>query len=374
MRILFWQERFHPEQAGGLQVMATQLLPRLRRRGHEIAVIARRDSPAVPSSASWRGIAVHRLPFWQALNDSRPGEIRALLREVAELKGAFAPDVVHVNGLGPSVLFHLETASDAAPSVVALHSGNTLSPESSAMAQRALEAAAWVVGCSRAILDEALRVAPAIGPRSSVVHNGVGAPIARPALPPKAPRILCLGWLTHEKGFDLVVEALPALLARFPTLRLTIAGGGPARADLERFAGFVGVRAAVDFIGPLPHRRVFEQIEAATLVVLPSRRESFGLVAAEAALMERPVIAARTGGLAEVVVHGETGLLVEPENAAALADGIAALLEDPELARAMGSAARCRAHREFGLAKHVAGYEDVYHRVAAAGRHREARA
>lgn len=368
MRILFWQEQFRPQAGGGVQVMTEQLLARLRRRGHEVAVVTRRDSPELPRLTHWRGIPVHRLPFWQALDAGRASEIAALRREVAELKRALSPQVIHVNGLGPSVLFHLETGrACGAASLIALHSSNTLSAAPTSLARRALEGADWVVACSRALLNEATRAAPAIAALSSVVYNGARPPASRPVPPPAEPRILCLGTLSPHKGFDLALRALPALLARFPGLRVTIAGEGPARCDLERLAAAEGVRGAVDFVGPIPHREVFPRIEAATVVAVPSRRESFGLVALEAALMRRPVVAARTGGLAEVVAHGETGLLVEPESSEALAGGIALLLERRELAEEMGAAARRRARREFDLAAHVAGYEQVY-RCLAAGR------
>lgn len=87
-----------------------------------------------------------------------------------------------------------------------------------------------------------------------------------------------------------------------------------------------------------------------TVVVMPSRwEEAFGLVAVEAALMERPVVATRVGGLPEVVVDGETGILVEKENSAGLASAIACLLEQPETVVKMGKAGRQRAEALFGF-------------------------
>ncbi len=108
-----------------------------------------------------------------------------------------------------------------------------------------------------------------------------------------------------------------------------------------------------------------ELMNSATLIVMPSRRdESFGLVALEAALMARPVVASRVGGLAEVVADRETGLLVDKENPAALARALARLLEDPGTAERMGQAARRRAQELFGLDGVVDAYAGLYQRLA----------
>jgi glycogen(starch) synthase len=105
-------------------------------------------------------------------------------------------------------------------------------------------------------------------------------------------------------------------------------------------------------------------INSASAVLMPSRwQEPFGLVAVESALMARPVIAARVGGIPEIVVHKQTGLLVPPENSSALAEAIASLVENPEAARRMGCAARSRALEDFSFQRHVDAYEAVYRRV-----------
>jgi glycogen(starch) synthase len=98
----------------------------------------------------------------------------------------------------------------------------------------------------------------------------------------------------------------------------------------------------------------------ATIVIMPSRSESLPLVALEAAMMARPVVAARVGGLPEVVVHNETGLLVEQENSSALAEAIEFLLDHPETTIEMGQAARCRAQEVFSLEKFIDAYDKLY--------------
>ncbi len=98
---------------------------------------------------------------------------------------------------------------------------------------------------------------------------------------------------------------------------------------------------------------------------MPSRwEEPFGLVAVEAALMARPVVASRVGGLAEVVADGETGLLVDKEDPAALARAVTHLLKNPATAERMGQAARRRARELFGFDRQVDAYDGLYQRLA----------
>jgi glycosyltransferase involved in cell wall biosynthesis len=96
------------------------------------------------------------------------------------------------------------------------------------------------------------------------------------------------------------------------------------------------------------------------MVVMPSLRESFGLVALEAMAMNLPVIASRIGGLEEVVEHGRTGLLVAPGDAVVLADAIQRLTEDPGMRKEMGAAGRQRVESRFGLDSTIRRTEDLY--------------
>ena len=183
---------------------------------------------------------------------------------------------------------------------------------------------------------------------------------------------MCLGRVVRDKGFDLALAAFAELAPRFPKARLVVAGDGPARPELEAQAQALGVADAVEFPGWVAPERVSELMNSATLVVMPSRwDEPFGLVAVEAALMARPVVASRVGGLAEAVADGETGLLVDKEDPAALARAVAHLLEDPGKAERMGQAARRRARELFGFERQVDAYDGLYQRLAEEATHAE---
>jgi glycogen(starch) synthase len=170
--------------------------------------------------------------------------------------------------------------------------------------------------------------------------------------------------MVHDKGFDTAVRAFHQVSARFPAARMVLAGDGPARADVKRLVQEHGLVDRVELTGWVDPARVQDSINRVTALLVPSRREAFGLVALEAAQLGRPVIAARVGGLVEVVADGETGLLVPPESPDDWARAMEAILAQREETEAMGRAALHRAGRDFGWEQYVERYEALYERVA----------
>jgi glycogen(starch) synthase len=295
------------------------------------------------------------------------GHLREIRREVAAIKATFAPDLVHANGVGPSLLIHLQTADAcAAPWVLTLQQEllpSQLIPGESLL-HRALSSAAWVAACSEAVLTQARELAPEIGSRSSVIRNTVDAPAPSPTRTREWNRLFCIGRLVPAKGFDVALTAVASLRARFPGLRLVIAGDGPMRRELETRAAELGLGHAVDFRGWVAPEEVPTLLDGGGIVLMPSRREGLGLVAVQAALMGCPIVASRVGGLPEVVVHEKTGLLVEREDPRGLADAIAFLLDHPDVAEHLGRAARVRTQDVFAWERCVDAYESLYTSVA----------
>jgi glycogen(starch) synthase len=197
-----------------------------------------------------------------------------------------------------------------------------------------------------------------------VIHNGVKEPSVAPTVLPFAPaRLLCLGRLTYQKGFDIALAALSLLKSHFANVRLMIAGDGVARRQLEQQIDELELSGQVEFLGWVTPDKIPALINSSTVVLMPSRFEGLPLVALQAALAARPIVATRVGGIPEVVVHQETGLLVESENASALAAAAAFLLANPEIAVRMGYAGRRRAQEVFSWEKCVGSYEDLYRQL-----------
>jgi D-inositol-3-phosphate glycosyltransferase len=182
-----------------------------------------------------------------------------------------------------------------------------------------------------------------------VFSPGDRATARRHAGLPDGPLVLFVGRLQPLKGADLAVRALAALDQHRATLVIV---GGPSGPDgeaevasLHALVADLGLERRVRFVAPQPHDQLADYYRAADVCIVPSRAESFGLVALEAAACGTPVVAASVGGLRSLVDDGATGFLVDDRNAAAYAAPVATLLEDPELAAEIGAIASARSRK-----------------------------
>lgn len=195
------------------------------------------------------------------------------------------------------------------------------------LARAVLKGARLVIAPSTALAE----TARLLGAREvRVIPSGVAIPfeIGEEAEPPE---VLYAGRLSTEKGILELVEAARGM-------NLIVAGDGPLRARVPGGRGF------------LPHDELEALYRRAAVVVCPSRREGFGVACLEAMAHGRPVIATAVGGLRDLVVDGETGLVVPPRDPAALRAGLERLLSDPDLRRRLGHAGRERARALFSWA------------------------
>jgi len=159
------------------------------------------------------------------------------------------------------------------------------------------------------------------------------------------PWLLTVARLEWHKGIDTVIKALSAVRTAHPTARYAVAGVGPRQPQLEALASEVGLRDAVRFLGFVPDADLPALYNAAHLYVGASRYhellvEGFGISIVEASASGLAVVGGRSGGVAEAVREGETGILVDPEDSAAVAAGIMRLLGDDGVRRRMGEAGR----------------------------------
>lgn len=192
-------------------------------------------------------------------------------------------------------------------------------------------------------------------PAVEVVPNGVDLEIFQPAAnwPADDGYVLFVGRLVAQKGVTFLLEALSVVLQRCPEARLIVVGDGELDLFLKRITRYLGIPHRVTFLDWTTGPDLVTLYQRAKFVVVPSYYEPFGIVALEAMACARPVIASRTGGLAEIVNDGENGFLVEVGNHLQLAQRMVNLIQDQERREAMGQAARRRA-AEFSWAN-VAG-------------------
>jgi glycogen(starch) synthase len=366
MKILYWAELF-PPYVGGASILGGKLTGALVRRGHTVEVVTSHRGLDLPDEDEHDGIPLHRFGFWHALAEGGPEAVLRQRRRLGRLKERFGPDLLHLNLTGPSGIFHLQTARvSPCPTVIAVRLAPPSGESNGTLTERLLDGADWVTANSRAILEHIRSMAPAIESRSSVIYNGLESPAPAPEpLPFDPPHLVAAGRLGPEKGMDVAVDAFVILKARYPRALLSFVGDGPDRAALEARVREHDIAESVTFHGQVSSDTVATLMSRATAVIVPSRwEEAFGMVALEAALLGRPVVGSRVGGLPEVVLEGETGLLVPPNRPDALAAAIGTLLDDPERARALGRSARARALDCFGWKRYVDEYESLYIRLA----------
>lgn len=202
---------------------------------------------------------------------------------------------------------------------------------------------------------------------TAIVENGIPGPCVpdQAALDPAIVAFIrggrsigALGRLSPEKGFDLLIEALAALVAGGADLRLVIMGEGGEREGLEGAARRLGVADRVLMPGYLPDAKRYIPLFGA--FVLPSRTEGLPMVLLEAMQTGVPIVASRVGGGPEVLQGGECGVLVEPGTAAALVDGIRGVLGNPEAAAQRAAAAGERVAERFSSRAMAQKYLAIY--------------
>lgn len=366
MRILYWTELFWPS-IGGVEVLSAELVPALAGRGHTIEVVTSNVSPELAAEDIWGNVPIHRFPFRRALTQRDPALIKEVAAGIAALKARLSPDVIHLNTTDPGVFFHVMTrGASPAPTVLTMHAFSSVERTRGSLEAHALESSDWVIAVSESMLADVRDRLPATAGRSSLIYPALPAPEEAPrAQVARPPRLVCAGRMLSVKGFDVAVRAFARMAPKHGDARLVLAGGGDSRRELEALAADLDVGHRVDFLGWTSPDRIPELIRQSTAVVVPSRwKEPFGLIAIEAGQHGRPVIASRTGGLAEIVVHGETGLLVEPDREVDLSEAMLWMLEHPEEAARMGERGRDRVTATFGWGRCVEQHEAIYRRVA----------
>ncbi|MGY1704736.1 glycosyltransferase family 4 protein [Geodermatophilus sp. SYSU D00697] len=190
-------------------------------------------------------------------------------------------------------------------------------------------------------------------------------------LPPDALVVALIGRVEDQKGVDVLVRAAVPVTAQVPRAHVVVVGDGTRRAGMERLAAQLGIAGRVHFTG---WRHDLDQVvRAIDVLALPSRWEAFGIVNLEAMAAAKPVVGHAVGGVPEVVVHGETGLLSPPGAEDALARDLVRVLSDPQLAARLGAAGRRRLLERFTPERMVEAHVELYDELVARARRRLSR-
>jgi phosphatidyl-myo-inositol dimannoside synthase len=394
---------WYPQHATDTQATYVHDINRhLVRRGHSVTVVTPGDR-SLPRSDMFDGVRIVRFPM-ELPPDLTYGRVaqsqvswlgkfarvavmahyleaqhRAILGEARE-NGA---DIVHAHWAiptGPAAV--MAARKLRVPSVITMHGGDVyVNPEQGYdfptrwYVRPALRWTLRHAGALTAITEDcrqhALRAgAPAEHIR--LVFNGTDLRRFSPdergdrRAPHFGPNmIFACRQLFPRKGIRFLLEAAAQLKPQFPDLKIVLAGDGFERPALVRLAEELGISEDVTFLGWVPNTELPPYYRAASVSVIPSLEEGFGIPAAEAMGCEVAVVASDAGGLPEVVENGVTGLVVPRGDSAALAKAIGSLLADPELRRQMGQAGRARALRLFDWDRTAEQFEELYSEIAA---------
>ncbi len=371
---------YHPAR-GGIEVLVEQLTTGLRERhGISSAVLA----PSLPGQRSGdyvhKGTRVYSVmvaPKVSALVDPRAPQQFLLEDTLPLMAGVYAtarrvirecaPSVVHVHASSLAARPAMAVAASLGIEIV-IHLHGTIHEGDTRTFRSQIRDARWVCAVSQAVADsirrDCGRTAPVV-----VIRNGVVDPWAT-TVPynPASPTVAMVGRLSYEKGFDDGLVALRQVREAHPGLEVRLVGNGPDVRHLLSVATRLGMVDAIRYFGELEHDQGLRVIAGSDVVLVPSIGvEGFGLVVVEAALLERPVVATRVGGLPETVVDGKTGILVAPRNTAAIADAVTSLLSDPARRAALGSLARARALEEFSPIRFIDDVANIYGLIATRG-------
>ena len=201
------------------------------------------------------------------------------------------------------------------------------------------------------------------------IYNGIELDQYRPdaeygnlrkewGVPEDFPLIAAIGRMVWQKGFEYLIEAIPAITKTFPKAKILVVGDGPLRKSLEALSEELRVKDNVIFTGF--RSDIKEMLAAIDILVIPSILEGFPMITLEAMAMAKPIIATRIDGIVEQISDGEEGILVPSGDPDALAKAIIKVLTDTKSGKTIGLAARKKVEQEFSVEKMVAETEKVY--------------
>jgi alpha-maltose-1-phosphate synthase len=316
---------------------------------------------------------------WDRLRDTA---LRVISTDLSMAEGVAGADLVHSHTWYANLAGHLAAKLYGIPHVVTMHSLEPLRPWKAEQLGGGYAVSSWceevaatsadaVVAVSDAMRADLLTVYPGIpSERAVVIRNGIDVAeyVADPATDVlgqygvSRPYVIFVGRITRQKGLPVLLRAASSL---DPSAQLVLCAGQPDTPEqLAEVTELVqGLPNAVWIPKMLAKREVIQLLTHATVFACPSLYEPLGIVNLEAMACGTAVVASRTGGIPEVVADGETGLLVEPDEPAALASALNSLIGDPDRARAMGQAGRARAESEFSWTTVAAQTADLYAKV-----------
>ena len=383
MRIaLFSWETLHSISVGGVGVHVSELGAALARRGHEVRVFTRRAQHQT-HYAVIEGVHYHRCDF--ELNPNFVDEIDNMCRafakasyEVEDSAGKF--DIVHAHDwLAANAVVWFKEGRPR-KGVLSMHStefGRNGNRHFGGQAQRVADhewkgcyTADRVITVSHLLREEVATLYQAPMDKLTTIDNGVSSLVFDRHCDPEGvkrsyglgkmdPTILFVGRMVVQKGPDIFVRTMPAVLKYYPAAKYVMVGDGHMKYEVEQLAHSMGCGHAIRMLGHKGGADLVNLFMSSDIVCVPSRNEPFGIVILEAWSAYKPVVATKRGGPAEFVWHGVNGLQVD-DNPDSVAWGLCSLLANHENARWMGCNGRLAVEAAFSWDRIAEQTENVY--------------
>ena len=393
VRVALLTQEYPPKPVNGIGRIVHALATGLAAAGHEVhAVVNGEGHPRVDLED---GVFVHRMPIEQQ-PDPPAGvpqhiwdQAQTLGAEVGLIHGRRPLDIVHVQSWD-SLAAAVVRSPDSYRTVIGTHTplavlvdvdgrhdaGDPTIRQMLRLEARLYEEADAVLASGPGIVAELERWGVRLDhDRLGLVSHGLPdlAPRAVPAWRRETGvNVLFVGRLEPRKGIDVLLAAVPTVVAANPDVTFTVVGEdaqvpGENRTQVERFAATAApeVAARVRFAGRVDDEELHRLYAECDVLAVPSRFESFGLTLLEAMMFAKPVIAVRAGGMQYIVEEGRSGVLVPPDDAAALAAAIEELAKDSELRERLGRRARQVYEERFSQDRMVEGAVAFYRRLLA---------
>jgi len=372
MRIVIIPNVFWPHY-GGVVTATHNVCKHLAADGHIVSVVVHRSSPDLSAHELRDGYDVYRIRLSCRSKLGRLWVFPSALIRMFLLFRSLRPDIVHVQILHINTLYPLLLSYVMPYRLVLRAGGNDIHrfPVDSKLMKFILlwgfRRAHQIQFNSQNLLQDA---APFLKhTRGEVVIVGDGADpdelrtTESHLRPSGRSYVFAAGRLEHKKGFDLLIDAFAEVHRRRPDLELVIAGDGEDMPMLKRRVMERGLAGSIFLVGALGREALASFFRGATLFVLPSRIEPVGIVTMEAMSTGKPVVATRVGGVPEIVEHGRSGWLVEPEERS-LSEGMLSVLADPGLMDRMSQAGMNRVRERFTWRHVTDQYLRAYARIA----------
>lgn len=326
----------------------------LSRRGYEIKVISLGGEPI-------DGVATAIIP-----RSGKFSYFTGVAQAVKEIK-EFAPDIVHAHYATGNAWWGMK--ANIRPLVVSVWGSDVMQFPSNlitrTISKRILARADHICATNRLLKRVTCEIYPPAENKIAIIPFGVQLPDSPPAWPVEGPFRICFAKaLLPIYGPDILLSALAEVVREVPDIELSLAGRGSMEKNLKRLVEESGLGERVSFVGQIPYHEIYSFIQRHHLMIMPSRMESFGVAVLEAGACARPVIASDIGGVPELLINQETGVLVPVGDVFRLAETIINFAQKRSLGQKMGLSGYHHVAKNFSWGSSLDRMSELYQSLA----------